>query len=155
MTRHQLRTTALLLGCCLLAGTLATACAREDLVHGYIPDEEALQRVRPGTSTRASVGELMGSPTAAAGFKDETWYYITQRAEQVAFLRPDVKARDVIAITFDADGIVADVRRYTLEDGREIAFNDRTTPTRGKELTVLEQFFGNLGRFSKSPEERR
>ena len=63
MTRHQLRTTALLLGCCLLAGTLATACAREDLVHGYIPDEEALQRVRPGTSTRASVGELSTNGT--------------------------------------------------------------------------------------------
>ena len=36
----------------------------------------------------------------------------------------------------------------SLKDGRVIAFNGRETPTRGRELTVLEQLLGTLGQGS-------
>ena len=45
---------------------------------------------------------------------------------------------------------VKEIKRYGLKDGKQIAFVDRETPTRGKEMTVLEQLFGNLGRFNNS-----
>ncbi len=33
---------------------------------------------------------------------------------------------------------------YSLKDGRVIAFNGRETPTRGREMTVLEQLLGSI-----------
>jgi hypothetical protein len=39
------------------------------------------------------------------------------------------------------------VNRYGLEDGRVIDLATRTTPTFGRELTVLQQLFGNIGNF--------
>jgi hypothetical protein len=36
-------------------------------------------------------------------------------------------------------------------DGKKVVFVDRTTPTAGQRITILQQLIGNLGRFA--PEE--
>jgi len=48
---------------------------------------------------------------------------------------------------FDQDGVLASM---VVEDNqwREISMNSDQTETAGKEMTVLQQFFGNLGRFN-------
>ena len=45
------------------------------------------------------------------------------------------------------------VNVYTLKDGKAIAFNDRETPTRGREMTVLEQLLGSVGRGGLLPRD--
>ena len=51
------------------------------------------------------------------------------------------------AISFNKDNDqVETVNQYSLKDGKLIAFNGRETPTRGRELTVLEQLLGTVGR---------
>ena len=52
--------------------------------------------------------------------------------------------RTVLAIEFNQNGVVQDVARYGLEDGRIINLTVRTTETGGRTLGVLEQLFGNL-----------
>ena len=55
--------------------------------------------------------------------------------------------RTVTEITFVPQGDqVASVRTLGLTDGEQIAMNRNETPTRGRELTVLEQLLGNVGR---------
>ena len=52
----------------------------------------------------------------------------------------------MVAITFDkATQKVASVNTYTEKDGHVIAYNGRETPTRGKELSVIEQILGTIG----------
>jgi hypothetical protein len=34
---------------------------------------------------------------------------------------------------------------YDVNDGRVLAYNSRITPTRGRELGILEQLFGTIG----------
>ena len=46
------------------------------------------------------------------------------------------------------------MRVYGQEDGRTIAYVDRTTPTEGNELTLIQQLLGNLGRFNPEGDER-
>ena len=52
-------------------------------------------------------------------------------------------------IKFDDDQVVSTVEHYTIEDGLTIDPVSRKTPTVGKELTFLQQLFGNVGRFAK------
>ena len=40
--------------------------------------------------------------------------------------------------------------RYSKDDLREVGMVDRTTPTAGKDLSVLDQLIGNLGRFGRN-----
>ena len=134
----------------LLTGSLLTACAPIEESHGYVPDVELIEKLRPGVHDRDSVAELLGSPSSIGTFDDGTWYYISRSTERIAFMNRKVVQQDVVVVSFDEGGIVKTVERFSLEDGREIDLVSRTTPTRGKELTVLEQLFDNLGRFSNA-----
>ena len=53
--------------------------------------------------------------------------------------------REIVAIQFDDDDVVSDVLVYDVDDGRVLDYNSRVTPTRGRELGILEQLFGTLG----------
>ena len=53
--------------------------------------------------------------------------------------------RSIIAIQFDEEDVVSDVLIYDAEDGRVLDYSSRITPTRGRELGILEQLFGTLG----------
>lgn len=128
------------------------ACTPVQQVHGYIPNEDELAALKPGKFIKRQVAEKLGSPTAKSTFPEmegETWYYITRRTERLTFFDEKLIEQTVVAIDFDDKGILKDIRRYTSENGRDIKPVDRKTPTRGKELTILEQLFGNFGRFNK------
>jgi len=92
--------------------------------------------------------EILGSPSAISTFQDKKWYYIGEKTEQFAFWEPEVLDRSVLLISFDDQGIVDQTRLFTLGDARDIDPVDRKTPTEGKDLTLLQQLFGNLGRFN-------
>jgi outer membrane protein assembly factor BamE (lipoprotein component of BamABCDE complex) len=53
----------------------------------------------------------------------------------------------VLIIKFDKKGVVSDVEKKTLKDGRDIAIVQRETPTTGSDISVIQQLFGNIGRF--------
>jgi len=87
-------------------------------------------------------------------FDQNTWYYVNSVSARVAFRRPAVISRNVTAITFNKDSeLVETVNLYTLKDGKVIAYNGRETPTRGREMTVLEQLLGTVGRGSMLPQD--
>ncbi|MGP1253332.1 MAG: outer membrane protein assembly factor BamE [Kiloniellales bacterium] len=134
----------------LLAGAavaLLVGCAERVDVRGNLPDIEQVVEIEPGVSTREDVVRILGTPSTLSSFKDRTWYYIGQRQEQVAFFRPDITDRSVLMITFDERGLVQETRLNTIEDARSVDLVSRETPTEGRELTILQQIFGNLGRF--------
>jgi outer membrane protein assembly factor BamE (lipoprotein component of BamABCDE complex) len=89
-----------------------------------------------------------------AALDPNTWFYITQISDTVAFRRPVVKRRDVVAIDFNKDNEkVAAVRTYGLKDGKVIDYSKRATPTRGRELSVIEQILGNVGSGQLAPQQ--
>jgi outer membrane protein assembly factor BamE (lipoprotein component of BamABCDE complex) len=128
------------------------ACAPEVSTHGYRLDEAALARLAPGRTGRDETLQLLGSPSSIATFDDRVWYYVTQRTERMSFYQEEVVDQQVIAITFDDRGVIRSIDRENLADGREVALVDRETPTSGSELSLLQQFLGNLGRFNPERE---
>lgn len=124
------------------------ACSPILDTRGYVPDAAALDQITPGGQTRADVAALLGTPSSVAPFSDDTWIYIQRKTETIAFFTPKVVEQNVVVVEFDGTGLVRDVRRYTLADGQVIDPVTRTTPAPGKELTLLEQLIGNIGRFN-------
>jgi len=132
----------------------AAACSPTVENRGYVPDVEALDRVKPGGQTRNDVAELLGTPSSVTPFSDDTWIYIQRKTSTVAFFEPRVLEQNVVVVDFDDSGLVRDVRRYTLEDGKLIDPVTRKTPAPGKELSFLEQLVGNVGKFNTRSERR-
>lgn len=136
----------------LLAGGIAvallSACSPNLNNHGNIPDAEIVKSIRVGKSNRDQVSAMLGTPSAVATFDKEAWYYVGSRTSQIAFWEPDLLERKVLVVRFDKQGVVQQVERLDKQDGRDVQIVDRKTPTRGKELTILEQLLGNVGKFS-------
>lgn len=137
---------------CALVVSAATACTPVIEVRGNLPPPEQRAQIEIGKSTRDDVQSLLGTPSNITPFGDETWHYISSVTERVAFFEPEVKERTVYTIAFDRNGIVRTVDTKGLADGRDITPVDRETPTAGKELNMVQQLLGNVGRFSKSPQ---
>lgn len=131
----------------LSATLLAAACSPIVDQRGYVATPGTLEKLQPGQQTRDDVLKLLGSPSTTATFNNETWYYISQRFETVAFLSPETVDQSVVELKFDQDGVLRNVKNYTLKDGQVVNMVDRTTPTAGKELTILDQIIGNIGRY--------
>jgi outer membrane protein assembly factor BamE (lipoprotein component of BamABCDE complex) len=132
----------------------ASACAPITSYQGFQAVEANPKDIKVGEDTKTSVTERLGSPSVVATFDTNTWFYMTQVSDQVAFRRPIVRRRDIVAVKFaKADEKVEAVNTYSLKDGRIISVNGNRTPTRGRELSVLEQILGNVGRSTLSPKE--
>jgi outer membrane protein assembly factor BamE (lipoprotein component of BamABCDE complex) len=137
----------------LFLAAAAAACSPRIDVRGNLPNPDQLALVKPGDVNRDDVAAMLGTPSSTALFDDETWYYISSKTETVSFLSTKELERRIVAISFDKNGTVKAVRELTLQDGKVVKPVERETPTAGNEMTVLEQLFGNIGRFSKGTED--
>ncbi|MGA7673618.1 MAG: outer membrane protein assembly factor BamE [Rhizomicrobium sp.] len=125
---------------CTLCLTLM-GCTPVISQRGYLPDPDAEAGVTVGSDTKTTIEDRLGDPSVQATFNNDTWYYISSVEKQIAFFTPTIESRRVLAIYFDKGGKVVDMRHYGLQDGHVVAFESRTTPTRGRELTFLQQLF--------------
>ncbi|MGH7026693.1 outer membrane protein assembly factor BamE domain-containing protein [Brevundimonas sp.] len=125
----------------------AGACAPVVATQGFQAIDAKPQDVVAGTDTKETVLARLGSPSTTSTFEPDTvWYYLTQTTERYTYNKPQVSQRTVTEITFDkADDKVATVRTLGLEDGRQITMERRETPTRGRQLSIMEQLLGTVG----------
>jgi outer membrane protein assembly factor BamE (lipoprotein component of BamABCDE complex) len=147
-------TRALFTGAALLA---LAACAAVENQRGYVPDQQALQSIAVGTDNKISVSQKLGNPTVAGTFSNDIWYYVSSHDVQTAFFAPHSTERNIVAIEF-ANGQVASIKRYGLADGRVVDYASRETPTRGRDLSILQQIFnavpGNVGQAQQTMEQQ-
>lgn len=125
----------------VVASLALGACSPVISNRGYLENSDAEAGVAAGVDTKTTIEQKLGDPSVQAAFGTDAWYYITQVERQVAFFRPSIESRHILAIYFDKDGKVSDMKHYSLEDGNVVAFETRTTPTRGREMTFLQQLF--------------
>ena len=143
---HRARLAAAVGGLALILA----ACAPMVDQRGNLPDPTKLASIQPGVTTKEAVSKLLGTPSSISTFNDKTWYYISKKTKRISFWDPEVLDQQVLAIKFDDAGIVADMRIYGLENARAIVPDPNSTPTSGRELTILQQLLGNIGRFGGS-----
>ncbi|MAN14437.1 MAG: cell envelope protein SmpA [Dinoroseobacter sp.] len=126
------------------------ACTPTFVNHGYTPPADELAQITPGSDTRESVAELVGQPTASGIISGDTWYYVASRQRFYTYNRPEVIERDIVAITFDGQGRVQNIRELGLEDGEVVRLSRRVTESNIQEVTFMRQLLGNFGRINLS-----
>lgn len=134
-------------------GPLLASCETIVDQRGFAPTPGSVEKLEVGTQSREDVVRLIGSPSSVATFNPNTWYYISQKQETWAFLKPTMLEQNVMQLSFNDSGRLQAIKKYDLSDARDIEMVSRITPTAGKELTVLEQIMGNVGRFSGPRQE--
>jgi outer membrane protein assembly factor BamE (lipoprotein component of BamABCDE complex) len=129
-----------------LAGAFAAAgCTKVGLHQGYIADETLVTAIQPGVDNKDSVTTTLGRPTFTGQFSENDWYYVSRDSRNYAFDQPKVKNQTVLRVQFDAAGNVTAVDRRGMEQVASINPSSETTPTLGRERSLLEELFGNIG----------
>lgn len=135
----------------LASAALASLVACSPVIdhRGYLPRSQDIQKLQVGMS-KTEVESLLGSPstTATINTAGDSYYYVSSVVEQKPIIGADVQDRQVIAVRFDVEDRVQNFAHYGLEDGRIVNFVSRETPTKGRERSLIKEFFGNLGKFS-------
>ena len=119
---------------------LLGGCFTQTYQHGYVLAEGALEQVPLG-ATQEQVLIVLGTPSTVATVSGEVFYYISQRAEQTAFMPQKMVDQRVVAVYFDKNRRVERLANYGLRDGKVFDFISRTTPTSGQELSYLNYIF--------------
>lgn len=141
--------------CCrrllLLTCLMASSCAwlmPPPQVRGNKVDPEQLKELVPGTSTKADVTAVIGSPTAHATFDDNTWLYISEVTQQRIGRTLGELDQNVVQLAFDEKGVLRDIKKIGQDSAQEVAVVARTTPSPGTEASFIQQLLGNIGRFN-------
>lgn len=132
----------------LLGSAILGGCSNIVDQRGFAPTPGSIEKLEIGTQSRDDVIRLIGTPSAVATFNPNVWYYISQKEETFAFLKPQITEQNVMRLTFNETGRLQTITKYDLKDGENITMVSRVTPTAGKGLTILEQILGNVGKFS-------
>ena len=132
---------------CLVLGGCSLFQAEPQLRGNHV-DADQLKELVPGTSTRADVTALIGSPTAKATFDDNTWIYISEVTRPQIARTQGVLSQTVRGAEFNDQGVLRDVKQLDEDDLLPVSVVARTTPSPGTEASFLQQLFGNIGRFN-------
>jgi outer membrane protein assembly factor BamE (lipoprotein component of BamABCDE complex) len=130
------------------AVAILAGCGFQADQRGNAPDKLSMGKIQPGVTDKATVTNLLGSPSTVAQFDNNTWYYVSQRTKEIAFFKPELLDEKVVSITFDDKGLVKKIAYLNMRDHREVEPNPNATPAPGREFTLLEQLIGNFGRFA-------
>jgi outer membrane protein assembly factor BamE (lipoprotein component of BamABCDE complex) len=147
------RTVPLVLVGVLMAPLALGSCSSIVDHRGFAATPGSIEKLEAGAQSREDVIRLIGTPSAVATFNPNIWYYISQQQETYAFFKPQIIEQHVLQLTFNDAGRLTTQKTYDLNDGKDITMVARITPTAGKELTILEQLMGNVGRFSGPRQE--
>jgi len=131
----------------LVLAVLVTACAQVYRNHGYVPTEDELAAITVGVDTHDTVAGAIGRPSAAGLLNDEGWYYVQSRYRLRGPREPEEIDRQVVAISFDKDGVVSNVERFGLADGRVVALSRRVTDSSIRGASLISRLMRNFGRF--------
>ncbi|HQT77714.1 MAG: hypothetical protein B7Z80_14995 [Rhodospirillales bacterium 20-64-7] len=136
----------------LLIGCLAlSSCgwlAPPPTVRGNKVDADQLKELVPGTSTKADVTAVIGSPTAVATFDDNKWLYISEVTQQRVAQTLGELDQNVVILSFDDKGVLKSVDKRTKEDSLPVTVIARKTPSPGTEASFFQQLLGNIGRYN-------
>lgn len=126
----------------------AGGCATLEDGHGYIPRQTDIDDVVLGLDTRDTVAVLLGRPGTTGVLSDNAWYYVASDYETVFWRAPVEVDRQVLAVSFDERGVVQNIERFGLEDGRVVVLSRRVTDSTVQGYGILRQIFSNIGNLS-------
>jgi outer membrane protein assembly factor BamE (lipoprotein component of BamABCDE complex) len=98
-----------------------------------------------GVDSRATVDDVIGAPTSSGLLAGGDYYYVRSRVRSFGMFRPEVVERQLLAISFDESGTIANIERFDLQDGNAVALSRRVTDSSVVGNGFWRQILGNFG----------
>ena len=123
-----------------------SGCGDRISSHGHIINQNELEQINIGTSTRTTILNVLGQPSFKGAFDTKKLYYSSQVMIQPVVSTKQIQKRVIYIFTLNDKDILQSIDLINNEDGFQIAHIDGKTPTPGDTFGILEQVFSNLKR---------
>ena len=123
----------------------AMGCTTLTRSHGFVPLPEDLEQMTVGQTTRDEVIAIAGPPTTTGTVDTGTLYYVQTERTRFGPFEPEIASREVLAIRFDGAGVLRNIERFGLEDGRVVVLSRRITDDGIADVTFIGQLLGAFG----------
>ena len=135
--------------CCVALSACSTAKQNEWFVNhnGNMPTEERISKIKAGSS-KDEVLQVLGAPSAAISFDENTWIYMSSDIKRVAFKKPEEINRDILRLRFNKDDKVIEVTRLNKDNGKELVPCKEKTEVKGENLGFFRKYFGGVGQYN-------
>lgn len=114
---------------------------------GYVPTKAEIAAIVVNVDTKETVTAKFGPP-AVVGMDENNWYYVASYTEHPYLMPSRETERRILEIRFSGHDKVIALKEYGLADGKNIPLANDVTQTGGRELTLWQQLYGNIGNFS-------
>lgn len=133
----------------LLSLLSLTACAGLDVQQtGDVPKAVQIEKIqqKKGVS-KAYVKDALGPAHFESNTPSVLVYGQTVK-EMRGFLAPKDLERDIYVFAFDRQDRLQSVRHLTLQDGFDVAYVSKETPTRKSSPDLMKQLLENFGKYN-------
>ena len=131
-----------------VALVISIACTPVIRNHGYMPPPEDLELVTIGVDTRETVLANIGKPVAGGVLNETGFYYVASKFRHFGAFEPVETEREVLAISFDDTGLVRNIERFGLDEGRVVVLSRRVTDDGIRDTTFVRQLLRSIGNFN-------
>jgi len=73
------------------------------------------------------------------------YYYVSSKFRHFGAMAPKEIDRQVLAISFDAAGVVSNIERFGLQDGNVVVLSRRVTDNSVRDSTFIRQLLRSFG----------
>ena len=132
----------------LLCGIIVTStigCSEIVSTHGQVLTTNQVDSIQIGVDNKDSVMRRLGSPSTTGTFNDQRWYYMTSTTSNKPLNPNLLQNRQVLIVDFDEKGLVSAVMRKDEEDAKDVPQVEKTTPTHGQSMGIMDQLLQNIG----------
>jgi outer membrane protein assembly factor BamE (lipoprotein component of BamABCDE complex) len=113
---------------------------------GYMFDSSGYETLQEGVTTKQRVLMLMGSPTIISDLSnEELWIYYHEDVKELLFFKPKIISRTIIALKFDDQQTIKQLKSYDLSSEENLAFNTDFTAIQNRDEGFFKKVFGNVG----------
>lgn len=124
-----------------------SSCSSHIHNNGFNFENTNFNTIKVGKSNINNVRFELGSPTNESNFGAKTYYYIERKVQKVAFFDPKILEQKILVIEFSKDNVVSNITELALDDAKNVIFSKQLTELKGNDLTILQQFLTNIGKF--------
>jgi outer membrane protein assembly factor BamE (lipoprotein component of BamABCDE complex) len=110
-------------------------------------EQSTLDHLKTSKASQEEVLNQIGSPAFTSDYHPKAWYYLTIKQHRSAFLPPRIKNEELVQISFDSNGRVAEIIKNT-NVLKDVVFSNDVTRS-GKGDGELELMLKNTSRFNK------
>jgi len=129
---------------------LTASCTSTYQNHGYVPTDSELAELVVGVDSRSTVDDTIGAPSSSGLLAGGDYYYVRSRVKTFGMFKPEVVERQILAISFDDTGTIANIERFGLQDGNVVALSRRVTDSSVVGNGFWRQILGNFGNLNPS-----